>query len=142
MNIYAKMDPKSDPKIDIWTLRGQTFEILGGLLWSKIFDGFLIGEKSAKSLKIGGLGRPRGECAQRSAAEAVASRGSWNLTGTGNSLTRVPNALLPARGAADLKATTSAADPTRTRVDEVRVLGEKRYPKSCRKEGCPKKWDK
>ena len=22
MNIYAKMDPKSDPKIDVWAIRG------------------------------------------------------------------------------------------------------------------------
>ena len=48
MKIDAKMDPKSDPKIDIWALRGQIFEILGGFLRSQIFDGFLIGEKSAK----------------------------------------------------------------------------------------------
>ena len=33
--------------------------------------------------KVGGLGRPQGECAQGSAAEAVASRGFWSLTGTG-----------------------------------------------------------
>ena len=64
MKIDAKMDLKSDPKIDIWVLRGQIFEILGCFLRSRIFEGFLIGEKSAKSLKICGLGRPRGECAQ------------------------------------------------------------------------------
>ena len=56
MKIDAKMHPKSDPKIDIWALRGQIFEILGGFLRSRIFDGFLIGEKSAKNLKFGGLG--------------------------------------------------------------------------------------
>ena len=59
MKIDAKMDPKSDPKIDIWALRGQIFEILGCFLRSQIFDGFLIGEKSAKSLEIGGSGRPK-----------------------------------------------------------------------------------
>ena len=64
MKIDAKMDLKSDPKIDIWVLRGQIFEILGCFLRSRIFEGFLIGEKSAKSLKICGLGRSRGECAQ------------------------------------------------------------------------------
>ena len=47
MKIDAKMDPKSDPKIDIWALRGQTFELLGGFLRSLIFDEFSIGEKSA-----------------------------------------------------------------------------------------------
>ena len=64
MKIDAKMDPRSGPKIDIWALRGQIFEILGGFLKSLIFDGFLIGEKSAKIRKSCGLGRPRGECAQ------------------------------------------------------------------------------
>ena len=56
MKIHAKMDPQNDPQIDIWALMGQIFEILGGFLRSQIFDGFLIGEKSAKSLEIGGLG--------------------------------------------------------------------------------------
>ena len=37
----------------------QKSEILGGFLKSLIFDGFLIGEKSAKNLKIGSLGRPK-----------------------------------------------------------------------------------
>ena len=60
MKIDAKMEPKSDPEIDIWVLRGQIFEILGCFLRSQILDGFLIGEKCAKSLKIGCLGRPKG----------------------------------------------------------------------------------
>ena len=47
MKIYAKMDPKSDPKINIWALRGPIFEILGGFLRSLIFDEFSIGKKSA-----------------------------------------------------------------------------------------------
>ena len=32
MKFDAKMDLKSDPKIDIWVLRGQIFEILGCFL--------------------------------------------------------------------------------------------------------------
>ena len=48
MKIDAKMDLESDPKIDIWALMGHIFEILGGFLRSRIFDGFLIGEKSGK----------------------------------------------------------------------------------------------
>ena len=60
MNIDAKMDTKNDPKIDIWALRGQIFEILEGFLRSQIFNGFLIGEKSAKNRTGGGLGRPKG----------------------------------------------------------------------------------
>ena len=47
MKIYAQMDPKSHPKIDIWAIRGPTFEVLGGFLRSLIFDEFSIGEKSA-----------------------------------------------------------------------------------------------
>ena len=36
--------------------------------------------------KVGGLGRPKGRLHDGSAAEAVASRGFWSLTGTGRSL--------------------------------------------------------
>ena len=110
------MDPKSDPKIDIWALRGQIFEILGCFLKSQIFDGFLIGEKSAKSLKIGGLGllkakflRFWGRVGGRGGGQQrlLESDRNWQ-----ESAESVPNALLPARGAADLKATASAADPS------------------------------
>ena len=105
MKIHAKMDPKSDPQIDIWALRGEIFEILGCFLRSRIFEGFLIGEKSANSLKIGGLGRPRGECAQilGRVGRAAAVGGFWSLTGTGKSLTMHLERPAPRRGAADLK---------------------------------------
>ena len=53
MKIYAKMDPKSDLKIDVWALEGSTFEVLGGFLRSQIFDEFSIGKKSAKNLQFG-----------------------------------------------------------------------------------------
>ena len=53
MKIDAKMDPKSDPKIDVWALEGPIFEVLGGVLRSRIFDEFSIGKKSAKSLQFG-----------------------------------------------------------------------------------------
>ena len=56
MKINVKMDPKSESKIDVWTIRGPTFEVLGGFLRSQIFDGFSIGEKSPKILKKLGLG--------------------------------------------------------------------------------------
>ena len=49
MKICAKIDPKSDPKIDVWALEGPTFEVLGGFLRSRIFDEFSIGKKSAKN---------------------------------------------------------------------------------------------
>ena len=32
------MDTKSDPKIDAWTIRGSTFQVLGGFLRCLIFD--------------------------------------------------------------------------------------------------------
>ena len=61
MKIYAQMDPKSHPKIDIWAIRGPTFEVLGGFLRSQIFDEFSIGKKSAKNLKFAVRGRILGE---------------------------------------------------------------------------------
>ena len=66
--------------------------------------------------KVGGLGRPRGECAQiwgrvagmrRCRRRHLESDRNWQ-----ESAESVSNALLPARGAADLKATASAADPS------------------------------
>ena len=51
--------------------------------------------------KVGGLGRPRGECAQGSAGRAVATGGFWSLTRTGKSLTMHPERPAPRRGAAD-----------------------------------------
>ena len=47
MKFYAKMDPKSEPKTEVWAIRGPTFEVLGGFLKSLIFDEFLNGEKLA-----------------------------------------------------------------------------------------------
>ena len=47
MKIYAKNDPQSELKIEVWAIRGQTFEVLGRFLRSLIFDEFSIGEKSA-----------------------------------------------------------------------------------------------
>ena len=32
MKIRAKMDSKSEPKIDVWAIRGPTFEVLGAFL--------------------------------------------------------------------------------------------------------------
>ena len=40
MKIYAKIDPKSDPKIDVWAPRGPTFEVFGSVLRNAIFDEF------------------------------------------------------------------------------------------------------
>ena len=37
MKICAKIDPKSDPKIDVWALRGPTFEVFGSILKNAIF---------------------------------------------------------------------------------------------------------
>ena len=47
MKIHAKIDPKSEHKIEVWAISGLTFEVLGGILKSLIFDEFSNGEKSA-----------------------------------------------------------------------------------------------
>ena len=39
--------PKSDPKIDVWVIRGPIFEVLGRFLRSLIFDEFSIDKKFA-----------------------------------------------------------------------------------------------
>ena len=43
------MYTKSEPKIEVWAIRGPTFEDLGGFLRSQNFDEFSIGEKSASN---------------------------------------------------------------------------------------------
>ena len=53
MKIYTQMDTKSDAKIDVWAIRGPTFELLGAFLRSLIFDEVLICEKSATNLTFG-----------------------------------------------------------------------------------------
>ena len=40
MKIYAQMDPKSHPKIDLWAIRGPTFEVFGSVLRNAIFYDF------------------------------------------------------------------------------------------------------
>ena len=47
MKIHAKKDAKSEPKIEVWALRGPTFEVLGGIWRSLKLYEFSIGEKSA-----------------------------------------------------------------------------------------------
>ena len=54
MKIHAKIDPKSAHKIDVWAIRGPTFEVLGAFLRSPIFNEFSIGKKSAKNLRFWG----------------------------------------------------------------------------------------
>ena len=76
--------------------------------------------RSAKSRlevdKVGGLGRPtdatvlileRVGGTRRCQQKLLESDRNWQ-----ESAESIPNALLPARGAADLKATASAADPS------------------------------
>ena len=41
MNIYAKIDTKSDPKIEVWAFRGPTFQVFGSILRNAIFWLFL-----------------------------------------------------------------------------------------------------
>ena len=40
MKIHAKMEPKSEHKIDLWAIRGPTFEVFGSVLRNTIFDDF------------------------------------------------------------------------------------------------------
>jgi len=40
MKIYAQIDPKSHPKIDLWAIRGRTLEVLGSILRNAIFNTF------------------------------------------------------------------------------------------------------
>ena len=47
MKIHAKRASKSEPKTEVWAIRGPTFEVLGGFLRSRNFYEFSIGEKSA-----------------------------------------------------------------------------------------------
>ena len=47
MKIYAQMDPKSHPKIDIWAIRGPTFEVFGRVLRNAILNTFSIGKNLA-----------------------------------------------------------------------------------------------
>ena len=53
MKIDAKINPKSESKIEVWALEGPTFEVLGGFLRSRIFDEFSIGKKSANNSTCG-----------------------------------------------------------------------------------------
>ena len=37
MNIYVQIESKSHPKIDIWAIKGPTFEVFGSVLRNAIF---------------------------------------------------------------------------------------------------------
>ena len=65
MKIYAKIDPKNEPKINVWAMRGPTFEVLGAFLRNLIFNEFLIGEKSATILTFGVRGSAKGKLSAR-----------------------------------------------------------------------------
>ena len=76
--------------------------------------------RTAKSLlkldKVGGLGRPMGAIPVIWGRVGGRGGGQQRLLESDRnwqeSAESIPNALLPARGAADLKATASAADPS------------------------------
>ena len=117
MKFCAKLDPKSDPKTDVWVMRDPTFEVLGGILRSLIFDEFSIGEKSAYNRQrlrhgaakrsFGGFWR-QGRRQRRWPAEAF---GVWQeLAGV---CRKHPERPAPRKGGGGyLKATASAADPS------------------------------
>ena len=52
---------KSKLKIEVWAIRGPTFEVLGGFLRSLIFDEFSIGEKSGQNRQRWRHGAAKGE---------------------------------------------------------------------------------
>ena len=54
------MDAKSEPKTEVWAIRGATFEVLGGILKSLILMRFRTAKSRLKIEKVGGLGRPTG----------------------------------------------------------------------------------
>ena len=56
MKIYAKMEPKSEPKIDVWEIRGPTFEVLGAFLRSLIFNEFRSSKSRPKISDVGSEG--------------------------------------------------------------------------------------
>ena len=58
---FPKMDTESDPKIDAWTIRGSTFQVLGGFLRCLILDEFLIRKKLIAGGVAGSLLILRGE---------------------------------------------------------------------------------
>ena len=60
MKKHAKNEPKSEPKIDVWAIRGPTFEVLGRFLRGLILDEFSIGKKSAKNPTFGVRGSATG----------------------------------------------------------------------------------
>ena len=59
MKIYAQMDPKSHPKIDIGAIRGPTFEVLGSVLRNAIFYDFWGVQELIKNYKSSTLGLPK-----------------------------------------------------------------------------------
>ena len=54
------MDTKTELKIEVWAIRGPTFEVLGGISRSLIFDEFSNGEKSVKNRQSWRLGAATG----------------------------------------------------------------------------------
>ena len=56
---------QNDPKIDVWAIRGPTFEVLGAFLRSLIFNEFSIGKNSAKNLIFWVRGSAKGKLPAR-----------------------------------------------------------------------------
>ena len=122
---FAKRHRKGEPKviqnevkIELWAFRDLIFGILGGFARGLIFDEFLIGLKIRKNQENRGGGAER-ESRPVSAAR-VGGRGgvpgealeSAKVGRNRQSLQKHPERPVPCeQGAADLKATASAADP-------------------------------
>ena len=59
MKICAKINPKNEPKINVWAIRGPTFEVLDAFLRSLIFNEFSVGKKCAKNAPQATQGEPK-----------------------------------------------------------------------------------
>ena len=89
------MDPKSDPKIDVWAADGLIFEVLGWLLRSRIFDEFSIGKKSAKNPTFGVRGADFGRVAGRNGSGRRIGRGRSEGQESAEIRVKVRHALAP-----------------------------------------------
>ena len=89
---YAKIDPKSELKIEVWAIRGQTFEVLRGFLRSLIFDEFSIGEKSAWNRQSWRRGAAKGESPGNFSEGRRAGRWPQEAFGVWQELARSDNA--------------------------------------------------
>ena len=113
---------KNDPKIEFWAPRGRLFEFLGGFLRGLIFDEFLICKNSAENQKKNATEAQKGDSAARVGGRGGVQQRLLESARVSKSQQESAKSIWHAscpckQGAADLRATASAADPERL-VDE------------------------